>query len=246
VSALKAFQSFSKLMVKIVIVAMVLVTPIEIKAENPILTRVDLELLIAIDVSNSVSDSEYALQVRGLAMALQDAQVQMAIERAGRYGIAVAVVQWAGDRQQIIALDWTRITNPEETEWLASTILRMPRYFYGGDTRIGKAVLFGASELSRNQFISRRQVIDVSGDGGAETIGITRFARDRTIAQGITINGLAIENEVLDLNYFYRDNVIGGYGAFVIRVGNYYDFADAMRRKLIREIDSRPVVLLSK
>ncbi len=232
--------------ISIIAVVIYLVVPQDgtSRAANTGLTRVDLELLIAIDVSQSVNDEEYALQVHGLAIALRDPGVQSAIRRSGRYGIAVAVAQWAGDTEQVIALDWARLTVAADADQLADLVAHMPRRFFGGDTRIGKAVLFGASALRENQFQSRRQVIDVSGDGGAETIGLTRGARDRIIAKGITINGLAIENEVINLIYFYRDNVIGGAGAFVIRAADYNDFADAMRRKLIREIDSRPVAAL--
>lgn len=224
----------------------VTITSTGIVRANTELIRVELELLIAIDVSNSVSDDEFALQVHGIANAFQDRDVQLAIKRAGPRGIAIAVMQWAGDNQQVRALDWVRITTPLELNSLTSTILAMPRQFYGGDTRIGNALLFGASDLQQNKFLSRRQVMDVSGDGGVENIGITRFARDRAIALGITINGLAIENEVSDLNVFYRDNVIGGNGAFVITARDYVDFSNGIRRKLIREIDDQSLSYLSR
>jgi hypothetical protein len=205
--------------------------------------RVDLELLLAVDVSSSVSPAEYTLQVQGLAKALRDPAVQLAVRRAGRHGVAVAVVQWGGDIDQVVALDWVRLNSPAEIDRFAERVSRMPRIFNSDDTRIGSAVLFSASELTRNRFLSPRLVIDVSGDGGVENMGITRWARDRTIAKGITINGLAIENEVINLEGFFRDNVIGGLGAFVIRAAGYNDFADAMRRKLIREIGDKPVAL---
>lgn len=207
--------------------------------------QVDLELLLAIDASSSVSDGKFALQVEGLAAAFRDTGVRSAIRSAGRRGIAVAIVQWAGPFDQRIALDWTRLAATAEIDDFADQISIMPRHFAGGDTRIGRAIEFSTALLIRNGYHSRRQVIDISGDGGAEKIGFTRLARDLAVAQGIVINGLAIENEVLDLRIFFRDNVISGPGAFAMRAGNYNDFAVAMRRKLTREINNRTTAALS-
>ena len=116
----------------------------------------------------------------------------------------------------------------------------MPRLYVGGDTRIGDAIRFATSVLVTSTITSRRKIIDIAGDGGVETMGLARMARDEATGLGITINGLAIENEVPELEAFFRDNVIGGEGAFVVRAGSYADFTSAMRRKLFREISNRP------
>jgi hypothetical protein len=201
---------------------------------------VELELVLAVDVSSSVSAQEYMLQVQGLGLALRDPTVVSAIAGVGSRGIALSVIQWASSRQQIVALDWTRLTSPETIYRIADAIYNMPRTMVGGDTRIGDAIRFATLMLMSNNIASARQVIDIAGDGGAEVMGIARSARDDAVVHGITINGLAIENEVPDLAVFFLENVIGGSGSFVIRIGDYGHFTDAMRRKLFREISNRP------
>ena len=111
----------------------------------------------------------------------------------------------------------------------------------GDDTWIGAAVHFSLREMASNDFSALRKVIDLSGDGGVERIGLTQKARNAAVASGVVVNGLAIENEVLDLHVFFRDNLIGGAGAFVMRARSYADFAEVMRLKLIREIGERPM-----
>ena len=205
---------------------------------------VELELLLAVDVSSSVSSEEYALQVQGLAKALTDPTVLSAIQGTGRLGIAVSVAQWANAANQVIAIDWMNISGSDSVFRLARQIQHMRRYFVGGDTRIGDAIRFAASELTSNSIESRRMVIDIAGDGGIENMGIAAAARDDATDQGITINGLAIENEISELAGFFRENVIGGEDAFVIRTTSYAHFAVAMRRKLFREITNSPLAML--
>jgi len=200
---------------------------------------VDMELLLAVDVSASVDEEEFALQVNGLAAGFRDPDVTRAIARSEN-GIAVAVMQWAGVADQVVAVGWDRLRSASDAADFADRIARMARRYRTGDTRIGDALQFSVRALETNAFWARRRVIDINSDGGAEKLGLARDARDAAVAAGIVVNGLAIESEVLDLEAFFRDNVIGGEGAFVIRVGAYADFAAAMRRKLIREMTFSP------
>ncbi len=205
---------------------------------------VDLELLLAVDVSASVEASEYTLQTKGLAWAFRDPEVRAAIRRSGPRGIAVAVVQWAGGRDPVVAIDWTHLLDEQSVTAFAIRIAAMPRLFVGDDTWIGAAVHFGVREMVSNGFNAPRKVIDLSGDGGVELIGLTQRARNAAVASGVVINGLAIENEIPNLHVFFRDNLIGGVGAFVMRASSYTDFAEIMRLKLIREIGKRSMAEL--
>ncbi len=202
---------------------------------------VALELLLAVDVSASVEASEYALQTQGLAWAFSDPEVRAAIRRSGPRGIAVAVVQWAGGRDPIVAIDWTHLLDPPSITAFAARIAAMPRLFVGDDTRIGAAIHFSLGEMADNGFSAPRKVIDLSGDGGVEGFGLTQRARDAAIAAGVGINALAIENEIPNLHVFFRDNLIAGAGAFVMRARGYADFAEVMRLKLIRDIGERSI-----
>ena len=206
---------------------------------------VELELLLAVDVSASIEASEYTLQTKGLAWAFRDPEVVAAISRSGPRGIAVAVVQWAGGRDPVVAIDWTHLLDQESVTAFAIRIAAMPRLFVGGDTWIGAAVHFGVGEMASNGFKAPRKVIDLSGDGGVERIGLTQRARNAAVASGVVVNGLAIENEIPNLHAFFRDNLIGGAGAFVMRASSYTDFAGIMRLKLIREIGERPMAELA-
>lgn len=201
----------------------------------------ELALLIAVDVSASIDAREYALQANGLAAAFGDMDVQDAIARMAPGGVTVSVMQWSGAAEQYRALDWTRLTGRADAEAFALRLAAMPRLSDGGDTRIASALTAAARILEDNPILAGRRVIDINSDGGVEAIGITRAARDRVIGEDVTVNGLAIESAVLDLAGFFHENIIGGPGAFAMRIDGYDDFAEAMRRKLIRELTERPM-----
>ncbi len=198
--------------------------------------QVDLELILAIDVSGSVNEEEYALQVEGLSAAFRDPGVIAAISRAGPNGIAIAIVQWSGRDQHDKAEGWVHLHSRQSIEAFASQISEMERKFWAGDTLLGRAMNYASRLFFNNGFSSKRKVIDISGDGGVESLGVTARARDGLVAAGFTINGLAVETDVANLSEFYRLNVIGGFGAFVMSARDYTDFKQAIRRKLIREI----------
>lgn len=207
---------------------------------------VDVALVLAVDVSNSVDWWEYELQRDGLSHAIRDDGVLQAI-RAGANGrIAVAVVQWSGKRTRRLAVDWTILSDEASTSALARVLKFMPREFSGDHTHISGVLAYATELLTSVPFMAVRKVIDVSGDGPENVIEDPRSMRDKAIAAGITVNGLAIENEDPDLRAHYRDFVIGGPGAFVLPIKRYEDFAAAMKKKLIREIDPRRVSSLPR
>ncbi|MGF1592974.1 MAG: DUF1194 domain-containing protein [Kiloniellaceae bacterium] len=203
--------------------------------------QVELELVLAVDTSSSVSPSEFDLQMRGYAQAFRDPSVIAAIAANGPSGIAVSMFQWSDNRRQEVAIDWTQLTDEESVIGFAEVIDTTPRFLDGGGTAIGGAIAFGLAELERNSFEGRRRIIDISGDGRANQGAQPDSLRDLAVLQGVTVNGLAILNEDASVGDYYRNNVIGGEGAFVITANDYAAFAEAILEKLIREIGSVPV-----
>ncbi len=201
---------------------------------------VDLELVLAVDVSSSVDSSEFHLQMDGLSEAFRHPAVTAAIRSAGNLGIAVALVQWSDIRQQELAVDWTPVRNNVSAEALAEKIANTPRLIPGGGTAIDGAIQFSKQQLDNNGFQGLRKVIDISGDGDGNPGLLSRLMRDRAVARGVTINGLAVLDDDPMLGRYYLLNVIGGTGAFVMTADNYGDFGNAILRKLIREIFGGP------
>src|SRR3546814_322955 len=194
-------------------------------------------LVLAVDTSSSVSPQEFDLQMRGFAGAFREPAVIAAIVATGRSGIAVSMIQWSDNRRQQVAVDWQLLTNEDHVADFATAIDATPRFLDGGGTAIGGAIEFGVAELGRNGFEGRRRVIDISGDGRANQGASPDGLRDMAVLQGITINGLAILNEDSSVADYYRKNVIGGEGAFVMTANDYESFAQAILEKLIKEID---------
>jgi hypothetical protein len=202
---------------------------------------VDLELVLAVDASSSVTIHEFDLQMRGLSEAFRHPAVLAAIRAAGDLGIAVALVQWSDNRKQIVAVDWTKVRSEASAAGLANRIGATPRFIIGGGTAIGGAIAFSARQFEISAFEGRRKVIDVSGDGRANQGALPSRVRDEAVAQGITINGLAILNEDPTVDTYYRIHVIGGTGAFIMAADDYDDFAKAIVEKLIKEISGVPI-----
>ncbi|MEM7227000.1 MAG: DUF1194 domain-containing protein [Pseudomonadota bacterium] len=205
---------------------------------------VDLELILAVDTSSSVSSQEFDLQMQGLAEAFRHPSVQAAIEAAGDLGIAVAMVQWSDNRKQTVAIPWQVLRGAASAEAFAAEISRTPRFLVGGGTALGGALDFSLRQFGRNAFNGRRKVIDISGDGRTNQGAHPSRFRDEAVALGITINGLAILNEDVYVDRYYRYNVIGGTGAFVMTAQDYEDFSVAILEKLIKEIAGAPVASL--
>jgi hypothetical protein len=202
---------------------------------------VDLELALLVDVSASVSDEEYRLQMGGLATAFRSPVVIDAIRSSARKGIAVSVIQWADGANQRVAVDWMLLRGEADALWLAARIASAPRLIHGGHTALGSALAFARREIESNGFVGLRRVIDLSGDGRTNDGRPLHSAREEVLDHGITINGLAILNELPLLDQYFRDYLIGGAGAFFMVAQDYVDFAQAMTNKLVREIRSTPV-----
>ena len=202
---------------------------------------VDLELVLAVDASSSVSEAEFELQIQGLAEAFRDPRVLQAVRASGDLGLAVAMIQWSDARKQFLAVDWTLVTDAEAAVAFAKEIAATPRYVIGGGTAIGSALKFALRQFDNNDFNGRRRVIDVSGDGRANQGAHPAALRDAAVALGITINGLAIVNEDPAVADYYRVNVIGGTGAFIMTANDYESYALAILIKLIKEIAGAPI-----
>jgi hypothetical protein len=205
----------------------------------------DLELVLAVDASGSVDNEEFVLQMRGIAAGFRDPKVREAI-RSGPLGrIAVNLIVWADHQVPKDTSGWFLLAGDADAEAFARLAGSFPRR-QNGATGIGEGVAAAVRAIASNGIEGARKTIDVSGDGQEtpprEFVVLMPQARVMALASGITINGLAITNEDPALIDYYRDEVRAGPGSFVIGATDYADFADAMRRKLFREIEYRPKV----
>src|SRR5690348_10484451 len=209
---------------------------------------VDLEVILAADVSRSIDDPEFDLQRKGYAAALTDPRVLAAIHGRPGAAIGVSFIEWSGDEDQQVVADWTEIRDEEDAGSMAAAILAAPRSFMGR-TSISAAIDFAMGHFTKSKWQASRRIIDVSGDGTNNSGRAITEARDQAISQGVTINGLAIINDKPNLGYsahtqppgglplYYRQNVIGGPNSFLLVVQDFNSFADAMAQKLAKEID---------
>ena len=209
---------------------------------------VDLEVILAADVSRSIDDAEFDLQRKGYAAALTDPRVLAAIHGRSGAAIGVSFIEWSGDEDQQIVADWAEIRDEEDAGSMAAAILAAPRSFMGR-TSISAAIDFAMAHFTKSKWQAKRRIIDISGDGTNNSGRPVTEARDQAISQGITINGLAIINDKPNLGYsahtqppgglplYYQQNVIGGPNAFMLSVKDFNTFADAMAQKLAKEID---------
>ena len=211
-------------------------SPTALRAE-----RVQLELILAVDASLSVSDEEFALQLQGLAKAFRNETVVAAIRASGDHGVAVMLLQWSDRAQQAVSVDWTLVRDTGSASVFAQLVARAPRAYDGAGTAIGRALETSIPLFQSNGFEGDRRVIDLSGDGIDNRGPLPARMRDIAVASGIVVNGLAILNEDRYLDLYYEKNVIGGTGAFVVTAADYEDFAAAIVRKLIREISDQPL-----
>ena len=197
---------------------------------------VDLELILAVDVSSSVDEEEYQLQIRGIAAAFRHPDVVAAVRASGGNGIAVAMIQWSDNEEQALVGGWHVIKDNADATEYARIIRRAKREIPGGQTSIAGVLSFAIDEIENNQFKSSRKVIDVSGDGRSNNGIHPMSIRDVAIEKGITINGLVILNEEPFLGGYFERSVIGGYGAFMMVAEDYRDYAAMILQKLLREI----------
>ncbi len=206
---------------------------------------VDLELVLAIDVSRSMDDDELELQRQGYAGAFVHPSIVQAIRSGPQGRIAVALVEWAGANVQTVLIPWMLIDGEDASEAFSAAILATDKRSFNW-TSISGAIDF-SKQLFGLAHQGTRRVIDVSGDGVNNHGRPVALARDEAVAAGITINGLAIMNDrpgpggwrpfnQQPLDQHYRDQVIGGPGAFLMVAEDFNSFAFAIRNKLIREV----------
>jgi Protein of unknown function (DUF1194) len=211
-------------------------------------TPVDLELVLAVDISGSIDPVEAEIQRRGYIDALTDPRVIGAI-RSGILGrIGVTYVEWAGASYQQMVIGWREISDEASAHAFASELAEAPALTVSW-TSLSGAIDFSARTFDGNGFEGTRRVIDISGDGHNNRGRPVTDARDEAVAAGIVINGLPILNErpnpwggppAYDLDRYFAENVIGGPGAFQIPARSFEDFGRAILSKLLLEIAGLP------
>ncbi len=208
--------------------------------------EVELELVLLADTSSSIRGTEFDLQVQGYAGAFRDPEVIEAILNLGGNGIAVTFVQWSAHFQQLDSVGWTHLRTAADSRAFADAIHSQARRFQGFGTATGNAMEYGGEILQKNSFDSARQILDISSDERSNQGPHPMNIRRKLLAQGITINSLAILDDHFDMLGYFRNYVIGGPDAFVIAVEGYDDFAEAIKLKLVREISGQPVAGMTK
>ena len=204
-------------------------------------TKVDMALVLAVDVSESVDAGEYQLQHEGIARAFENPQVIDAIKNGTDGAIDVLMIEWSDRDKQAVTVDWTRVSDAPSGAAFAAKV-RAGTRSSNGLTAIGDALLAATAAFKTLPDHPARRVIDVSGDGMANIGPKPADVRDALVAQGITINGLAILASEPWLDTYYNDDVIGGDGAFLLQVKDFQSFATAIKQKLLAEISARSPV----
>lgn len=222
---------------------------------------VDVELVLAVDVSGSIDSYEFQLQRKGYSDAFRDPNVLDAIRAGTRQRIAVTMVEWSGAEDQAVVLDWHEIHDEKSAAAVADAILKPPRS-PGRRTSISGGIDYSMYLFTKSPYRGARRVIDVSGDGVNNSGRPAAVARDEAVKAGVTINGLAILNDRPNpfggygfggygynaesnqpLDEYFADKVIGGLGSFLITAKDFEDFDRAVVSKLVREIAALPATL---
>jgi len=226
----------------LIFVCLVLIPPAALAAEP-----VDLLLVLAVDVSRSVDSGKFQLQREGYAAALSNPRVIEAIQSGRNARIGVIFVEWSGAGNQKVVIDWTLIGDAEAAKGFGDRLIEAPRSF-ADRTSISGGIEFAMAQLALAPYQSTRRTIDVSGDGTNNSGRDVTILRDEAVSKGITINGLPIlsENPMSwnpdhtnppgGLESYYRNNVIGGPGAFVMVAKNFNTFGEAIINKMIAEV----------
>jgi hypothetical protein len=208
---------------------------------------VDLLLVLAADVSRSIDAAKFQLQRDGYAAAVADPRVLDTIHSGHNGRIGLTFVEWSGIGAQHVVIDWMTIGDGASAKDFGDRLLEAPRSF-ADRTSISGAIDFAMSELAQAPFASTRHVIDISGDGTNNAGRNVTQARDDAVAKGVTINGLVIlsdnsmswnpdhTNPPGGLDNYYRNNVVGGPGAFVMVAKDFNSFGEAIIGKIIAEV----------
>ena len=199
-------------------------------------TQVDLQLVLAVDASGSVSEARFELQKRGYIAAFRNPRLLHAVQSGPTQSIAVTMMQWTGPALQVQVVPWMIVRDQASMRRVADAIDAAPRRLFGGGTSISGAIDYGRTLFPVSGVKSPRRVIDVSGDGSNNRGRPATEARDDAVADGIVINGLPILALEPWLDQYYLSDVIGGPGAFVVPAQSYETFAEAVLKKLVTEI----------
>ncbi|MGX7745564.1 DUF1194 domain-containing protein [Rhodopseudomonas parapalustris] len=205
--------------------------------------QVDVELVLAVDVSYSMDVDELAVQREGYAQALMSSEFLKTLKTGPNGRIAVTYFEWAASSDQKIILPWQIIDGPESADAVAAEIMKAPLR-RASRTSISGAINFALPLFEQNPYHGLRRVIDISGDGPNNNGEPVTIARDAAVAKGVIINGLPIMvkepsysmMDIENLDYYYEDCVIGGPGAFVVTIKDRAKFKEAIHTKLVMEV----------
>ena len=209
---------------------------------------VDVELVLAVDVSLSMSPDELAIQRDGYVAALTHEQVLRAINDGIHGKIALTYVEWAGDRMQDVVVPWTVISNEAEAAAFAQQLTMHPPA-RARRTSLSGVLTFASDLFAESEYVGMKRIVDISGDGPNNQGPPVADARDALLAQGIVINGLPLMTrgdgfissyDVPELDLYYQSCVVGGPGSFMIPVNDWSQFPEAVRRKLVLELAGLP------
>ena len=207
---------------------------------------VDVELVLAVDVSYSMDMDELAIQREGYAQAIVSKEFLQALKTGPNGKISVTYFEWAASSDQKIIIPWRVIDGPETADAVANEIMKTP-IRRASRTSISGAINFAMPLFDENPHRGLRRVIDISGDGPNNNGAPVTGARDTAVGKGITINGLPImvkepsysTMDIDNLDFYYEDCVIGGPGAFVVTIKDREKFKEAIRTKLVLEVAGR-------
>ena len=207
---------------------------------------VDIELILAVDVSYSMDMDELAVQREGYAQAIVSKEFLQALKSLPNGKIAITYFEWAASSDQKIIIPWRVIDGPETADAVSEEILKTP-IRRASRTSISGAIYFAMPLFEQNPYRGLRRVIDISGDGANNNGSPVADARDMALSKGITINGLPImvkdptysTMDIDNLDYYYEDCVIGGPGSFVVSIKDRDKFKEAIRTKLLLEVAGR-------
>ncbi|MBV9562803.1 MAG: DUF1194 domain-containing protein [Bradyrhizobium sp.] len=219
----------------------------QIAADGDNQATVDVELILAVDVSYSMDMDELAVQREGYAQAIVSKEFLQALKTGPNGKVSITYFEWAASSDQKIIIPWRVIDGPETADAVANEILKTP-IRRASRTSISGAIYFAMPLFDQDPYHGLRRVIDISGDGPNNNGTPVTIARDEALSKGIVINGLPImvkepsysTMDIDNLDWYYEDCVIGGRGSFVVAIKDRERFKEAIRTKLLLEVAGRP------